>query len=155
MKKIALAAVITLGLAATPALAKSGTKVGMLTCDVSGGVGLILGSSKTVNCSFDPSNGGRKEHYRGTIDKLGLDVGITGKAVMAWVVFAPGKLNKGALAGKYAGAAANASVAVGLGANALVGGSNKTIALQPFSVQAQTGLNIAAGIAAMRLVSVK
>src|SRR4051794_528813 len=111
MKKIALAALITLGLAATPALAKSGTKVGMLSCDVSGGVGLILGSSKSVKCSFEPTGGGRREHYKGTIDKLGLDVGITGKAVMAWVVFAPGKLNKGALAGSYAGAAANASIA--------------------------------------------
>jgi hypothetical protein len=32
-----------------------------------------------------------------------------------------------------------------VGANALIGGSSKNIILQPLSVQAQQGLNIAAG----------
>ena len=155
MKKIALASLLAIGLAASPALAKSGTKVGMLTCVVAGGVGLFVGSSKKIACTFDPSNGGKDERYVGTIGKLGIDVGITGRTKIAWVVFAPGKVNKGALAGHYAGATAEATVAVGLGANALVGGSNKTIALQPFSVQAQTGLNVAAGIASLRLERAK
>ena len=93
---------------------------------------MIIASSKTVKCHFDRSVGGR-EYYTGTIEKLGLDVGFTGKGVMSWVVFAPGKISKGALAGKYAGASASASVAVGLGANVLVGGGNKSIALQPLS----------------------
>lgn len=151
MKKLALAAVVALGLAASPAFAaKSGVKIGVLNCDVSAGVGLILASSKTVKCTFDRSVGG-KEHYTGTIEKLGIDIGVTGKGVMSWVVFAPGKISKGALAGKYAGASAEATVAVGLGANVLVGGSNKSVALQPLSLQAQTGLNVAAGVAALRL----
>jgi hypothetical protein len=151
MKKLALATLLALGVAASPALAKSGTKVGMLTCNVAGGVGLIIGSSKSVDCSFQPSGGGKVEGYEGSIGKLGVDIGITGKTVIAWAVFAPGKVNKGALAGHYAGATAEATVAVGLGANVLVGGSDKSIALQPLSVQAQTGLNIAAGIASLRL----
>ena len=155
MKKLALAAVVALGLVASPALAaNSGVKIGVLNCDVSAGVGLILASSKTVKCTFDRAVGG-KEHYKGTIEKLGLDIGVTGKGVMSWVVFAPGKLKSGALAGKYAGASAEATVAIGLGANVLVGGGNKSIALQPLSVQAQTGLNVAAGIAALRLTYVK
>ncbi|WP_421694268.1 DUF992 domain-containing protein [Aestuariivirga sp.] len=154
MKKLALAALITLGLAASPAFAAKGVKVGVLSCDVSAGVGMIIASSKTVKCTFDGTVG-KKEHYKGTIEKLGIDIGFTGKGVMAWAVFAPGKLNRGALAGKYAGASAEATVAVGLGANVLVGGSNKSIALQPLSVQAQTGLNVAAGIAALRLTSTK
>jgi hypothetical protein len=155
MKKTVFAALIALGLAASPALAASkGVKIGVLTCDVAGGVGMIIGSSKAVDCSFEGTVG-KREHYKGSIDKLGLDIGVTGKGVMAWAVFAPGKLKAGALAGHYAGASAEASVAVGLGANVLVGGSDKSVALQPLSVQAQTGLNLAAGVASLRLKKVK
>lgn len=155
MKKIALAAILALGLAASPALAaKKGVKIGVLTCDVAGGVGMIIGSSRSVDCTFEGTVG-QRERYVGTIGKLGLDIGVTGKAIMAWAVFAPGKLKSGALAGNYAGASAEATVAVGLGANVLVGGSNKSIALQPFSVQAQTGLNIAAGVASLKLKKAK
>jgi hypothetical protein len=157
MKKLALAALLVLGLVATPALAKnsSGVKIGVLSCDVAGGVGLIIASSRAVDCTFERSVGGKNERYKGTIDRVGIDIGVTGKAVMAWVVFAPGKLKRGALAGSYAGVSAEASVAVGVGANALLGGSNKSIALQPLSVQAQTGVNVAAGVAALRLKYVK
>ncbi|MFN4142551.1 DUF992 domain-containing protein [Aestuariivirga sp.] len=150
MKKIVLASLIALGLATTPALAKKGVKIGVLSCDVSGGVGMIIGSSRSVDCVFEGTVG-QRERYVGSIGRFGLDVGVTGKAVMAWAVFAPGKINRGALAGRYAGASAEASVALGLGANVLIGGSDKSIALQPLSVQAQTGLNIAAGVASLRL----
>ena len=155
MKKLALAALVTLGLAASPAFAKqSGVKIGVLNCDVSAGVGMILASSKTVKCKFDRAVGGT-EYYKGPIEKLGIDIGFTGKGVISWIVFAPGQISKGALQGRYAGASAEATVAVGLGANVLVGGGNKSIALQPLSVQAQTGLNVAAGVAALRLKAVK
>jgi hypothetical protein len=155
MKKTVFAALIALGLAASPALAASkGVKIGVLTCDVAGGVGMIIGSSKAVDCSFEGTIGTR-ERYKGSIDKLGIDIGVTGKGVMAWAVFAPGKLKAGALAGHYAGASAEATVAVGLGANVLVGGSDKSIALQPLSIQAQTGLNLAAGVASLRLKKAK
>lgn len=152
---VAAAALIALGLAASPGLAASkGVKIGVLTCEVDGGVGMVIGSSKGMDCVFEGTVGSR-ERYTGSIDKLGLDIGITRKAVMGWAVFAPGKLKAGALAGRYAGASAEATVAVGLGANVLVGGSDKSIALQPLSVQAQTGLNLAAGIASLRLKKAK
>jgi hypothetical protein len=155
MKKIAIPALLMLGLATSPTFAASkGVKIGMLTCDVAGGVGMIIGSSKSVDCTFEGTVG-QRERYTGSIGKFGLDVGVTGKAVMAWAVFAPGKLKAGALAGRYAGASAEATVAVGLGANVLVGGSDKSIALQPLSVQAQTGLNLAAGVASLRLKKAK
>lgn len=156
MKKIAIAALLVLGLATTPVLAKAknGVKIGMLTCNVAGGVGLIIGSNKAVDCIFEGTIG-QREHYKGSIGKFGLDIGVTGKGVMAWAVFAPGKLKAGALAGKYAGASAEATVAVGLGANVLVGGSDKSVALQPVSVQAQTGLNLAAGVAGLTLKRAK
>jgi len=70
---------------------------------------------------------------------------VTTGGVMVWAVYAPTNRRRGALSGTYAGAAAEATLIAGLGANALVGGSDRTIALQPFSVQGQVGLNIAAG----------
>jgi Protein of unknown function (DUF992) len=130
--------------------ASSGVKIGSLNCTVAGGVGLILGSSKGMNCIFHPLSG-EAEDYTGSVSKLGIDIGITGPTYIAWAVFAPGRLNPGALEGSYSGATAEASIGLGLGANVLVGGSRKSVALQPISVQGQTGLNIAAGIARMDL----
>lgn len=145
---VALLAVLAV---ATPASAKSGVKIGALNCTVEGGVGLILGSSKSMTCRFRPAGGGRTERYTGRISRLGIDIGVTKKAYMTWAVFAPGKTKRGALAGTYGGASAEATIGVGLGANVLVGGFKKTIALQPLSVQGQEGLNIAAGIAGLKL----
>ena len=42
-------------------------KAGTLDCDVSGGVGLIIGSQKQMTCMFTPASGGRREVYLGTI----------------------------------------------------------------------------------------
>jgi len=74
---------------------------------------------------------------------------------MVWLVFAPGKVVPGALAGTYVGASAGATVGVGVGVNALVGGGNKQITLQPVSVEGNTGLNLAAGVAEIKLEVVK
>jgi len=144
-------AITTALLAASPASARSGIKVGALNCRVSAGVGMILGSSKKMTCRFHPAGGGRVERYTGSISRLGIDIGFTNKSYMTWAVFAGGKTKRGALAGSYGGASAEATIGVGLGANVLVGGFKKTIALQPLSVQGQEGLNVAAGIAGLRL----
>lgn len=153
MKKLialtAVACALAVAPVVTPAQAKAGVKSGILTCDVSAGMGVIIGSSKSVACTF--KGGGRTEHYTGRIGKLGVDIGYTGKASMAWIVFAPGKVKSGALQGTYTGASAQATVLAGLGANVLVGGFEKTINLQPVSVQGQTGLNVAAGLASLSL----
>jgi len=155
MKKILAVSLslLALGLGVTQAEAKGGVKVGVLNCTIAGGVGYIIGSSKKVKCSYQ-SNSGRVEYYKGSIGKLGVDIGVTGKAKVAWLVFAPGKINHGALAGTYTGASAQATAIVGLGANVLVGGFKKTINLQPVSIQGQTGLNVAVGIASLNLRSV-
>ena len=149
MKKIA-ASILALGLLALPAKADGGVKLGMLVCDVSGSIGLILGGSEAASCSFQGPNG--TEYYKGRITQVGLDIGVTAGSIMSWAVFAPGQVGKGALAGDYAGATAAASFAVGLGANVLVGGSQNSIALQPVSVEGQAGVNIAAGLANFQLV---
>jgi hypothetical protein len=127
-------------------------QAGVLNCDVSGGLGLILGSQKEVTCQFLPADANSpREVYVGVINKFGLDIGATTQGQMVWNVFAPTSRPVAALAGDYVGAGAEATVAVGLGANVLVGGNNRTVALQPVTIQGQTGLNVAAGVTELRL----
>jgi uncharacterized protein DUF992 len=138
-----------------PAPAQSGVKAGMLSCNVAAGWGFIIGSSKQVNCTFAP-NAGAPERYTGSITKFGADIGYSAAAVMVWGVFAPAAdVKPGALAGTYAGATAGAAVGVGVGANVLVGGSDKSVALQPLSVEGSVGLNVAAGVAGLNLQAAK
>jgi hypothetical protein len=145
------ASLAVLTTSAQTAVAQQGVKVGALRCEVSGGLGLIITSSKEMQCVFTSARGHR-EHYYGTIRKFGLDIGATDKGVLAWDVFAPSEGPKpGALAGDYAGVGASATVGAGVGANALVGGSGRSFTLQPLSVQAQTGLALAAGVAELTL----
>jgi hypothetical protein len=147
---IASAAAVILG-ASSVSAGGGGIKIGVLKCHADRGIGWIVGSSKNVDCVFSPSGGGRKEHYTGSIGKLGLDVGVTQEMMLGWIVFAPGKLKRGSLKGSYTGAGAEATVGLGLGANVLIGGFRKSINLQPISLQAQTGLNVAAGVASLQL----
>jgi len=149
-------AAVALALAVTsidPAAAQrpARIKAGLLSCDVSGGFGFIIGSQKTVQCVFTPDQPGPQEAYVGVISKFGLDIGATGRGQMVWAVFAETVAGPGALAGDYVGASGEATIAVGLGANVLVGGSNRTVALQPVSVTGQVGLNLAVGVAELQL----
>ncbi len=126
-------------------------KVGTLSCDISAGIGLIITSKKHVTCMFTPSRPGPREVYTGSITKFGLAIGGTTGGEMIWSVYAPTDRRFGALAGHYAGASAEATVGAGVGVNALVGGSNRTVTLQPVSVQGQVGLNLAVGVAGLDL----
>ena len=147
-----LAAAVGLASAfATPAAAQGGVNVGNLTCNVSSGWGFVFGSSRALNCTFAGA-GGRYEYYVGNIMKFGVDIGYTQGGVLIWTVIAPAaNLVPGSLAGSYAGGTASATVGVGVGAHALVGGSNNTIALQLLSLEGNSGLNVAAGIGAIQL----
>jgi len=130
----------------------SGVVAGSLTCSGSGGIGRVVGSRQTLACVFEPVGRGPRQRYAATITRVGLDVGIKGPSRMIWTVLGPtNNLHGGSLAGSFVGAGANASLGVGAGANALVGGFNNSIILQPVSVQVQRGLNVAAGVAALRL----
>ncbi len=145
------ASLAVLTTSAQTAVAQQGVKVGALRCDVSGGLGLIITSSKEMRCVFTSARGHREPYY-GTIRKFGLAIGATTRGVLAWDVFAPSEGPKrGALAGDYAGVGASATVGAGVGANALVGGFGRSFTLQPLSVQAQTGLSLSAGVASMTL----
>jgi hypothetical protein len=125
-------------------------QVGTLACSISAGIGLVVASQRNVSCNFQP-DGGPPEAYAGTITRIGVDVGFTTGGAMVWGVFADTNRYAGMLSGTYAGATAEATVAAGLGANVLVGGSNRSVALQPLSVQGQVGLNVAAGVGALEL----
>lgn len=131
--------------------AEAGVKVGVLECNVEGGAGFIFGSSKDIACVYTPDKG-PSDTYVGEINKFGIDIGYTERSRIVWVVFAPtSDIQQGALEGDYAGATAGAAIAVGLGANVLVGGFDESIALQPVSTEASEGLNLAVGIAAVKL----
>ena len=137
--------------AADPVPASERVKVGVLTCDIEGGLGFIIGSSRRVGCTYSGTFG--TESYFGRITKIGVDIGATGKQVMAWTVFAPATGSDGTagLEGRYAGASANVALGPGFGTNVLLGGSARRVVLQPVSTQTGAGLNVAAAISGLRL----
>ena len=156
MKKAWIGIVLGAALAASPAAhaqSSGGVKLGTLSCHVSSGWGLIFGSSRSLNCTYQGVN--RVEHYTGSITKFGVDIGYQQSGVLVWTVVAPTtNVDKpGMLAGTYAGGSASATVGVGVGANALIGGLGGSIALQPLSIEGTTGLNVAAGIGGLTLKS--
>jgi hypothetical protein len=130
-------------------------QVGTLTCSMSASIGLIVGSQKNVNCVLKGQPGEPEEAYSGTMTTIGIDIGVTSGGVIVWTVFADTNRYAGMLAGTYTGATAEVSIAAGLGANVLVGGSNRTVALQPLSLQGQVGLDIAGGIGQLELHPVR
>src|SRR5262245_2051499 len=130
--------------------AQSRVEVGVLNCTAGGSTGFIVGSSRELRCRFNRQ--GRDEYYSGTVNRFGIDICTTQHAQLAWAVLAPtSNLPRRSLVGTYGGVSAEATVGGGVGANALIGGSDRSIILQPLSVQAQQGLNIAAGIASLQL----
>ena len=126
-------------------------QVGVLECRGGASVGFIVGSVTNLGCVLRVE-GMPEDRYIATIRKVGVDLGITQELALAWGVYAPvARLGPGDLSGNYAGAQGSAAVGVGAGGNALVGGSNNSIALQPLSVQGQVGLSVAAGLESLEL----
>jgi hypothetical protein len=126
-------------------------QVGVLECRGGASIGFIVGSVTHLGCVLRVE-GMPEDRYIATIRKVGIDIGITEESALAWGVWAPvARLGPGDLSGNYAGAQGSASVGVGGGGNALVGGSNNSIALQPLSLQGQVGLNVAAGLESLEL----
>lgn len=154
MRSLILAAVAAVAALAMPSTAEAQrVRAGVLTCNLSPTIGLIIGSQQQATCVFDPSRpGAPNERYSATLSRIGLDLGVRAGGVLVWGVFsATSKLPPRTLAGTYVGAAGDASVGVGLGANVLVGGSNRSVSLQPLSVSGELGVNLALGVAGLRL----
>jgi Protein of unknown function (DUF992) len=130
-------------------------RAGVLQCQGGQNVGFVVGSSTSLECVFQ-SEGRRPEPYLATLHRIGLDLGVTEQTRLTWAVNAPTRrVGRGDLAGNYGGVGANASVGVGGGGNFLVGGPQNSYALQPISLQGQTGLNVAAGVASIELEPVR
>lgn len=131
--------------------ADDGVQVGTLECKVEDGWGHIVASSRDMDCLYRPVDGG-PEHYTGELRRYGIDIGYTSDARLIWAVVAPSSdVGTGALEGDYGGASAQITAGLGVGANALVGGFDRSIALQPVSVEGNTGLAAAAGVGVMTL----
>jgi len=132
--------------------AQNGVKAGYLNCQVAGTVSFVFGSSRDVTCLYRPSGANRVDRYHGEIKKYGVDIGFYNNGVIIWAVLAPtSDVGPGALAGDYGGVSADVAAGYGVGANALIGGGHKSIALQPVSVEGVQGLNIAGGIGVLNL----
>ena len=148
---VAAAAAAAFAATALPASAQARVSAGTLSCSVAPGVSFVFGSTRQVHCIYYGTNG-VAERYIGEINRWGVDIGYTNAATMMWAVLAgTAALPAGTLAGDYAGVSAAVTPGVGGAANVLIGGSNKTISLQPVSVEGNTGLNLAAGVGALVL----
>ncbi|WP_274427440.1 DUF992 domain-containing protein [Chelativorans sp. YIM 93263] len=142
---------------AGPLAAEERTEIGVLDCIIEGGMDIAIVTSKELSCTFQPAGNTRPpETYVGVVNNFGLDIGATSEKVMRWLVLAPTTTNAyepGSLADDYVGASAEVTAGIGGGANVLVSGTNKNLILQPVSLQAQTGLNLAVGVSEFQLRS--
>ena len=145
-----LSAAVAVALMASATAAKADSAIGLLECR-GASQQYIVGSMTHLQCLFRPSYGGRPQPYLGSIRRVGVDLGFNQSTHLAWSVFAPGPPGPGGLSGVYYGPSANATIGVGLGANVLWGGSDRTVALQPVSGQSQIGLGVVGGVSAMEL----
>ena len=147
-----LVALATVFISPAAAQQPPGTSVGTLTCKMAPSIGLLFGPRQRMACRFIPNGSNSPEAYLGVMGTIGLDVGITAGGVMAWGVFAPtAGPRRGALAGTYVGASGAIGVGVGVGANLLFGGTGRSIALQPLSVEGSVGINLSLGVSSLTL----
>jgi hypothetical protein len=128
------------------------TQVGTLTCRLNPSIGFIIAGHQSMECSYAPSGPNPPQAYQGAINSVGLDLGITAGGVLAWTVLAPTQgIAAGALAGEYVGASGDIGLGLGAGANVLIGGSGRTFALQPLSLEGSVAINIALGVSMLTL----
>lgn len=155
MKKYFLLASLVLATFATTADAQAPgawAQVGVLTCRLNPSIGFIIAGHQSMECNYAPSGLNSPQGYQGAINIVGLDIGVTAGGVLAWTVFAPTQgVAPGALAGEYVGASGDLGIGVGAGANILVGGSGRTFALQPLSLEGSVAVNIALGVSMLKL----
>jgi hypothetical protein len=153
-------AFIELGMiSAAPALAQAPgnwTQAGVLTCRLNPSIGFIIAGHQSMECQFVPSNNvGPPQAYQGALNTVGIDLGISAGGVLGWAVLAPTVgIPAGALAGEYVGASADVAIGLGAGANVLIGGSARTVALQPVSLEGSVAVNVALGVSALKLRAV-
>ncbi len=150
-----LAVLATVALSIPPALAQSPqswTQAGMLRCNLNPSIGFVIFGHQSMECKFQPAVSGPVQAYDGAINTVGLDLGASGGGKFAWAVFGSASgIPNGALAGEYVGASGDIGLGVGVGANVLVGGSNRSVALQPVSLEGSMAINVVAGLSQLKL----
>jgi hypothetical protein len=153
---MATAAVFVLLSPAAGQTAQPGTHVGMLTCQMAPRTGLTVGPVQSIRCHFVPDGGYPQQAYMGELATVGLDVGITTGGVLAWdVLVSTGGSPAGDLAGVYVGANGDIPVGVGIDANVLFGGSNRTIALQPLALEGEIEVALGEGLSSLKLAAIR
>jgi hypothetical protein len=132
---------------------KTWTQVGMLRCKLNPSIGFIIAGHQSMECRFVPSDpGSPPQGYQGALNTAGLDIGISAGGVLGWAVLAPtGGIPAGALSGEYVGASGDLGIGLGAGANVLIGGSARTFALQPVSLEGSIAVDVALGVSALKL----
>ena len=103
----------------------------MSTCDISGGLGIVIGSRRDISCLYTPVRG-RQRAYGGTGGNVGLDVGAS-------------------MAGQASFGVAGAGPASGLGVTrggTVLSGPN---VLEPLGGGLRNGIGMSAGIGSIGL----
>jgi hypothetical protein len=158
LKRFLIVAALTLVALASPARTKAQptwTQVGVLTCRVNPSIGFVIAGHQSMECNYQPAGPFPPQPYQGALNMVGLDVGVTAGGVLSWTVFAPTTgMPAGALTGEYVGASGDVGLGLGAGANVLLGGSGRTIALQPLSIQGSVAVNVALGVSMLKLRAV-
>jgi len=129
------------------------TQVGMLTCKLNPSIGFIIAGHQSMECRYVPSNpADPPQAYQGALNTVGIDIGVSAGGVLGWAVLAPTTgIPAGALAGEYVGASGDLGIGLGAGVNVLIGGSARTVALQPVSVEGSVAFNVALGVSGLKL----
>ena len=125
---------------------------GLLECRGDFATGYGFGSSRKVRCEFRPSMG-MNHYYAGTLDRVGLDFGISDQASMLWAVLATSpQVEPGALAGTYVGLSTGFALGPGFSANMLASqDATRQVTLQPISVSSDSGLSVSIAGASLTL----
>jgi hypothetical protein len=128
------------------------TQVGMLACKLNPSIGFVIFGHQSMECRFTQNPPFPPQAYEGALNTVGIDLGVTAGGVLGWAVFAPtAGPPAGALAGEYIGASGDVGLGLGAGVNVLIGGSGRSFALQPVSVEGSVALNVTLGLSGLQL----
>jgi hypothetical protein len=146
------------GLTTDPAKAQTPatwTQVGMLSCKLNPSIGFVIFGHQSMECRFNPNPPLPPQAYEGALNTVGIDLGITAGGVLGWAVLAPtAGPPPGALAGEYVGATGDVGMGLGAGVNVLIGGSGRSFALQPVSLEGSVAVNVTVGLSGLQLRAV-
>jgi hypothetical protein len=128
------------------------TQVGMLSCRLNPSIGFVIFGHQSMECQFTQNGRFPPQAYEGALNTVGIDIGVSAGGVLGWAVFAPtAGPPPGALAGEYVGATGEIGVGLGAGVNVLVGGSGRSFALQPVSLEGSVAINVTLGLSGLQL----